>query len=67
MLNEITLLYAILDDILKKIGHSEDVKTQTIDAEMMTTYIVSAMFFCLESLPSLQLYERSSSHSKYVR
>jgi hypothetical protein len=45
MLNKITLLYAILDDILKKIGHSEDVRAQMSDAEVMTTYLVSAMFF----------------------
>jgi hypothetical protein len=45
MLNEITLLYAILDDILKGIGHSEDIKSQMSDAEVMTTCWVSAMFF----------------------
>jgi len=45
MLNEITLLYAILDDILKGIGHSEDIRSQMSDAEVMTTCWVSAMFF----------------------
>jgi hypothetical protein len=36
MLNEITLLYARLDDILKGIGHSEDIRSQMSDAEVMT-------------------------------
>jgi hypothetical protein len=45
MLNKITLLYAILDDILKGIGHSEDIRSQMSDAEVMTTCLVSAMFF----------------------
>jgi Transposase DDE domain len=45
MLNKITLLYAILDDILKGIGHAEDIRTQMSDAEVMTTCLVSAMFF----------------------
>lgn len=45
MLNKITLLYAILDDTLKGIGHSEDIRSQMSDAEVMTTCLVSAMFF----------------------
>jgi hypothetical protein len=45
MLNKITLLYAILDDILKRIGHTEDIRSQMSDAEVMTTCLVSAMFF----------------------
>jgi hypothetical protein len=45
MINKITLLYAILDDILKSLGHKEDIRTQMSDAEVMTTCLVAAMFF----------------------
>nr|WP_223278231.1 hypothetical protein [Nostoc sp. 'Peltigera membranacea cyanobiont' 232] len=45
MLNEIITVYAIIDDLLKAIGHSEDSRRQMNDAEIMTTVITAAMFF----------------------
>lgn len=45
MLNKIIILYAILDDIIKRVGHSEDIRSQMSDAEIMTTCLASAMFF----------------------
>ena len=45
MLNEIITIYAITDDLLKAIGHSEDSRRLMSDAEIITTALVSAMFF----------------------
>ncbi|WDD36714.1 hypothetical protein PQG02_37085 (plasmid) [Nostoc sp. UHCC 0926] len=45
MLNEIITVYAIIDDLLKAIGHSEDSRRQMNDAEIMTVVITAAMFF----------------------
>lgn len=45
MLNEIITVYAIIDDLLKAIGHSEDSRRQMSDAEIITTVITAAMFF----------------------
>jgi hypothetical protein len=45
MLNEIIAIYAIIDDLLKAIGHDEDCRCQMSDAEIMTTAIIAAIFF----------------------
>lgn len=45
MLNETIALYAIIDDLLKAIGHREDIRCQMSDAEIMTTAMVAATFF----------------------
>ncbi|NJN13304.1 MAG: IS982 family transposase [Richelia sp. RM1_1_1] len=45
MLNEIIVVYAIIDDLLKAIGHKEDVRRDMSDAEIITTSISAAMFF----------------------
>ncbi|PSB15749.1 IS982 family transposase [Phormidesmis priestleyi ULC007] len=45
MLPEIIAIYAITDDLLKAIGHQEDVRVQLSDAEVITTALVSARFF----------------------
>ena len=45
MLNEIISVYAIIDDLLKAIRHSEDCRRQMSDAEILTTVITAAMFF----------------------
>ncbi|NJK49814.1 hypothetical protein HC931_18200 [Candidatus Gracilibacteria bacterium] len=45
MLTEIIAIYAISDDLLKAIGHSEDLRTQMSDAEVITTALVAARFF----------------------
>jgi hypothetical protein len=37
MITEIIAIYAISDDLLKAIGHSEDCRTQMSDAEVITT------------------------------
>ena len=33
------------DDLLKAIGHDEDIRRQMSDAEIITTVLVAAMFF----------------------
>jgi hypothetical protein len=45
MISEITAIYAISDDLLKAIGHTEDGRTQMSDAEVITTALVAARFF----------------------
>lgn len=45
MLNETIAIYAIIDDLLKAIGHREDIRCQMSDAEIITTALVAAMFF----------------------
>lgn len=45
MLNEIIAIYAILDDLLKAIGHDEDSRRVVSDAEIITTVVCAAMFF----------------------
>lgn len=45
MLTEIIAIYAITDDLLKAMGHTEDCRTQMSDAEVITTALVAAKFF----------------------
>ena len=45
MIDKIVAIYAITDDILKAIGHREDVRRQMTDAEILTTAFAAAMFF----------------------
>jgi len=45
MVNKTTAIYSIIDDILKAINHYEDKRRIMNDAEVMTTAIISALFF----------------------
>jgi hypothetical protein len=36
MLNEVIVIYAIVDDLLKAVGHQEDRRSQMSDSEVMT-------------------------------
>lgn len=47
MLNEdkIIRIYCIVDDILKSIGHVEDSRRKVSDSEIITTALVSALYF----------------------
>lgn len=38
-------IYCIVDDILKGIGHSEDIRRKVSDSEIITTALVSALYF----------------------
>lgn len=46
MLNEIITIYAITDDLLKAIGHKDDIRREMSDAEIITTAFVAAIYFC---------------------
>lgn len=43
--NKIIALYCIVDDLLKGIGHKEDKRRQVSDSEVITTALVSALYF----------------------
>ena len=45
MLDKVIVIYAIIDDILKAIGHFDDCRRQMSDAEILTTALVAALFF----------------------
>lgn len=45
MVNKTIAIYAIIDDLLKAIGHSEDCRRHMSDAEIITTALVAALFF----------------------
>ncbi len=45
MLDKVIVIYAIVDDILKAIGHFDDCRCQMTDAEVLTTALVAALFF----------------------
>lgn len=45
MLNEIVTIYSVIDDLLKAIGHKEDMRCEMSDAEIITTAIIAAMYF----------------------
>ncbi|MUG93758.1 hypothetical protein F7734_15565 [Scytonema sp. UIC 10036] len=45
MLNEIITIYAIIDDLLKAIGHDKNCRRKMSDAEIITTAIIAAIFF----------------------
>ena len=42
MINEIIAIYAITDDLLKALGHDEDIRTTMSDAEVITERIGSS-------------------------
>jgi hypothetical protein len=44
MLNKIIAIYAITHDLLKAIGHEEDLRCQMSDAEIITTALIAAIF-----------------------
>ncbi|WP_300601578.1 hypothetical protein [Niabella sp.] len=43
--SKIIALYCIVDDILKSLQHSEDLRVRVSDAEIITTAFVSALYF----------------------
>ena len=45
MLNTIITIYAIIDDLLRATGHTEDCRRNMSDAEVITTALTAALFF----------------------
>lgn len=66
MLNEIIAIYAITDDLLKAIGHDDDIRREMSDAEILTTALVAAMFFNGKRACGLCLHERPQLGSEDV-
>lgn len=44
MLNEIIAIYAITDDLLKAIGHEDDIRRDMSDAEIIITAMIRQYF-----------------------
>lgn len=45
MIDHVTALYCITDDLLKAVGHREDARTMMSDAEVLTTALTAAHYF----------------------
>lgn len=45
MIDEIIAIYAIVEDLLRAVGHTEDCRVQMSDAEVITAALVAARFF----------------------
>jgi hypothetical protein len=43
--NKIISIFCFVDDLLKGIGHQEDCRRKVSDSEIITTAIVSALYF----------------------
>ena len=45
MIDEIVVIYAITDDLLKAIAHPEDCRRTMSDAEVITSVLTASLFF----------------------
>ncbi len=45
MIDHTTVIYCIIDDLLKASGHTEDVRCELSDAEVVTTALIAARYF----------------------
>lgn len=45
MIDHVTALYCITDDLLKAVGHREDARRTLCDAEVLTTALTAALYF----------------------
>jgi hypothetical protein len=45
MLDKVTAIYVLVDDLLKKMQHQEDSRRRFSDAEMLTLVLVSCLYF----------------------
>ena len=46
MIDQIVVIYAITDDLLKAIVHPEDFRRTISDAEVITSALTASLFFC---------------------
>lgn len=73
MIDKIIAIYSIIDDILKLIGHQDDERRIMTDAEIITTAIVSALFFysnlqkAMDFMKSSGLIKNMLSKSRFCR
>ena len=45
MIDHTTALYCITADLLKATGHTDDARSQLMDAEVITTALIAALYF----------------------
>lgn len=45
MIEKATIIYTIIDDILKAMGHKKDIRQKMTDAEVITTALIAAIIF----------------------
>ena len=43
--NKIIAIFCFVDDLLREIGHTEDIQRKASDSEILTTAILSALYF----------------------
>ena len=59
MIDEIVAIYAIVEDLLKAIGHQEDCRIEMSDAEVITAALVAARFFNGNQFERLSIFTRT--------
>ena len=59
MIYEIVAIYAIVEDLLKAIGHQEDCRIEMSDAEVITAALVAARFFNGNQFERLSIFTRT--------
>ncbi len=64
--DKIIALYCIVDDLLKGIGHQEDGRRKVSDSEVMTTALVSSLYFGGHQGQCPAVYEDDKARSRYA-
>jgi hypothetical protein len=73
MIEKSIAIYTIIDDLLKEIGHKEPENRKTCDAEIITTCVISALYFSGNQekgicfMKSTKLIENMLSKSRFNR
>ena len=73
MLDKITAIYCLVDDLLKGVNHLEDSRRKVSDAEIITTAIVSAKYFgghyfhAIHYMKEMRLIPRMLDKSRFCR
>jgi hypothetical protein len=73
MEDKVIAIYCLIDDILKKLGHIEDSRIRVNDSEVITTAIVSAMYFyghqerAIAYMKSTRLVPKMLDKSRFTR
>ena len=73
MINKSIAIYTIIDDLLKEIGHIEPENRKVSDSEIITTLVISALYFsghqekAINFMRSTGLVERMLSKSRFNR
>lgn len=65
MLDQVIGIYILIDDILKTLNHQEDCRCQMSDSEVLTTLLVSSLFFGGNQAHARE-YLRSEGHMPHM-